>query len=112
MQSFIASYFNSNDLETDVLSGTFVKLLSLSYPLLAPISSKVPMTGPVRYSHVAHFVGLSLLRDPNIAQRKPNKSASTGNLGATDGYAQLVQWIGFFGFLVQCAPIAANMRTH
>lgn len=58
---------------------------------LMPMGSKVPMTGPVRYSHVAHFVGLSLLRDPNIAQRKPNKSASTGNLGATDGYAQPAQ---------------------
>jgi len=43
-----------------------------------PLSSKmqVAQKSPVRYSHVAHFVGLSLLRDPNLARAKVVKSAS------------------------------------
>lgn len=51
---------------------------------MLPMSSQMPTNQtPVRYSHVAHFVGLSLLRDPNLARSKrvtASKSASMPQL--------------------------------
>jgi len=53
---------------------------------MMPMSSSMPKTNaqtPVRYSHVAHFVGMSLLRDPNLARSKKataSKSASMPQL--------------------------------
>lgn len=50
---------------------------------LMPMGSKIPQSSsvPVRYSHVAHFVGLSLLRDPNLARNKAvSRSVSSGEL--------------------------------
>lgn len=51
-----------------------------------PLSNKmqVAQKSPVRYSHVAHFVGLSLLRDPNLARAKVVKSASMPRLDPGD----------------------------
>jgi len=50
-----------------------------------PMSQRMALpvaTAPVRYAHVAHFVGLSLLRDPNLARPKIAKSASLPQVGA------------------------------
>jgi len=60
-----------------------LEIMSGGMPM--PMSQRMALpvaTTPVRYAHVAHFVGLSLLRDPNLARPKLAKSASLPQVGA------------------------------
>lgn len=54
-----------------------LRCMALAAQSPMPMGSRMPVAkAPVRYAHVAHFVGLSLLKDPNLARPKVVKSAS------------------------------------